>query len=307
MAELDGKVAIVTGAGRGLGRAYAMWLAANGAKVVVNSLEGGPATVGDIEAAGGTAMLNTSLVQDADAMRGMVDQAVENFGGVDILVTNAGISNWGPLGEVTPEVWRREIDVNLSGTMYPLHWVAAHWKRQGPAAGRAVVMVSSPSGSRPLPGVPAYNAGKAGVLALMITAAEELAPLGVRVNAVAPIARTDMSLAVPQFGDLMKAGPEFDPFDPANLAPVVGYLVSARCRFTGQLFGMQGDTVFLHDTWTIRDTLSNGGKRWSLDTVEQALAKAPLQQEVTAMFVGAPVTGNLPSDETIQALEAAGT
>ena len=210
---LQDKVAIVTGRGRGLGRAHALALAEAGAAVVVNDLGGGldgngndtgPAqsVVAEIVASGGRAVADGHDVSDWEQARAIVATATSAFGRLDVVVDNAGVSRFASIDEETAEGWNRVIGINLTGSA-AVSAAAAHWRQAGPEPGRALINTTSPAGLNPLPGTPAYCASKAAVCALTMTTAADLADLGVRVNAIAPIARTRMS-DVPALADAMR-------------------------------------------------------------------------------------------------------
>lgn len=285
---LQGKVAIVTGAGRGIGRADALALAKAGAAVVVNDLgvetdgcgsNAGPAdtVVAEIIDAGGRAISDTTDITDWDAARHIVDRAVEAFGDVDILVNNAGISRFnGPIDAVTREDWVLTLAVNLNGTAALTHWAAAHWRRKGAKPGRAIVNTTSPVGVLQIPSVQlpsaAYAASKAGIAALTLACAVELAELGVRVNAIAPVARSRISEFVAPA--LMKpVNDGFDRMNPDNVAAVVAYLASPTCQFTGKIFGIKGSELTILQEWSIEQTFSNGEAAWTAAALEAALAQ----------------------------------
>ncbi len=313
---LDGKVAIVTGAGRGLGRAHALALAEAGAAVLVNDLggsdtgEGADAStaqgvVAEIEAGGGRALANADSVADWDAAGRMVDAAVAAFGRLDIVVNNAGIARFNTTERMTREDWELTIAVNLTGTAAVSHWASSHWLQAGPAPGRAIVNTSSPAGTNPAVGAPAYCASKAGVAAFTISAATELAWLGVRVNAIAPMARTRMTLAVPALDDIMKPVQDgFDRVAPEHVSPLVVYLASERCRFTGRVFGIEGDDLFLFEGWSAEHAFSNHGRPWSPETLERALAGVDRQDRGFMIAPSTRVDAPSPTDETLAALEA---
>lgn len=312
---LEGKAAIVTGGGRGLGRAHALALADAGAAVLVNDLGGGfkgegadPATAesvaAEIRARGGRAAADGGSVADWQAARAMVDRAVEAFGGLDIVVNNAGICRFANTDEMTPEDWDLTIAVNLTGTAAVSHWAARYWRSQGPRGGRAIVNTSSPAGTNPAPGSPSYCASKAGVAAFTISAATELAPLGVRVNAIAPMARTRMTLDVPALDEVMKpvdAG--FDRVAPEHVSPLVVYLASERCRFTGRVFGIEGDDLFVFEGWSAERHFNNGRRQWSMDALEDVLGGIDRQDRGWMIAPSTRAQGPSPTDETLATLE----
>jgi len=261
MGTLDGRVAIVTGAGRGIGREHALALAAEGAAVVVNDLGGdndgtgadsGPAhdVAREIVAAGGRASANTDSVSAWSGAAGLIDQAVAEFGRLDVLVNNAGILRDAFLASMTEEQWDAVIDVHLKGHAAMLHHAAAHWKERSKAGDEvtaSVINTASASGTfMPNAGQGNYGAAKAGIAALTQVGADELERYGVRVNAIAPIARTRLTLATPGMSALFAAEVpegEFDPFDPANISPLVVRLAAADCAVTGKVFAVQGGAI----------------------------------------------------------------
>lgn len=313
--ELDGKVAIVTGAGRGLGRAHALALAEAGAAVLVNDLGGdfkgggadqavAAAVVDEIRARGGEAAANYGDVGRWDEAGAIVAAAVAAFGRLDIVVNNAGICRFATTAEMTQQDWDATIAVNLTGTAALSHWAARHWQASGAVPGRAIVNTSSPAGTNPAPGSPSYCVSKAGVAALTIASAIELAALGVRVNAIAPMARTRMTLDVPALDDIMKpVGDGFDRVAPEHVSPLVLYLASARCRFTGRVFGIEGDDLFLFDGWSAAHRFRNRGRPWSPDALAEALAETDRQDRGWMIAPSLHAPGPSPSDETLAALD----
>src|SRR3989337_1114388 len=233
MGLLDGKVAIVTGAGRGIGREHSLALAQEGAVVLVNDLGGSAAGEGsdqtpaqqvadEISSAGGRAAADYDNVADFQGAENMVKQAVGTFGKLDILVNNAGILRDRMLVNLSEDEWDAVINVHLKGHYAPTRHAAAYWRAQSkegnPVAGR-VINTASPSGLFGNVGQANYGAAKASIAAFTIIAAQELANYGVTVNCIAPNARTRMTEVT--FGDLPKPEEGFDPLDPANMAPLV--------------------------------------------------------------------------------------
>lgn len=261
MGTLDGRVAIVTGAGRGIGREHALLLAKEGAKVLVNDLGGAndgsgsdstPAqgVVDEIVAAGGSAAANYDDVASWDGAERMVKQALDELGGLDILINNAGILRDAFIANMTEQQWDAVIDVHLKGHAAPLHHAAAYWKEQtkaGVEVKASVVNTASASGTfMPNAGQANYGAAKAGIAALTLVAADELERYGVRVNAIAPIARTRLTLATPGMGAIFEAEVpegEFDGFHPANISPVVARLAAEDCKLTGKVYAVQGGVI----------------------------------------------------------------
>ena len=255
---LDGKVAIVTGAGRGIGREHALALARAGANVVVNDLgaslagEGADRTpaqqvVDEIAALGAEAVANDANVADFDAAEGMIGQAVETFGRLDILVNNAGIVRDRMLVNMTEAEWDAVIAVHLKGHFAPTRHAAAYWRERSKAGEdvRArVINTSSPSGVFGNVGQANYGAAKAGIAAFTIIAAQELARYGVTVNCLAPNARTRMTEAT--FGEIPRPADGFDAMDPANVSPLVVALCADEAQqITGQCFFVYGVAVIV--------------------------------------------------------------
>ncbi|WIM86779.1 SDR family oxidoreductase [Candidatus Mycobacterium wuenschmannii] len=282
MGSLENRVAIVTGAGRGIGRSHALLLAAEGAKVVVNDLGGsnagegsdaGPAqqVVDEIIAAGGQAVANTDSVSEFDSAAGIVEQAVREFGGLDIVVNNAGILRDAFVPGMTEAHWDIVMGVHLKGHFNVLHHAAAYWKEQSKAGNQpnaAVINTASASGTfSVIPGQANYGAAKAGIAAMTLVAAEELERYGVRVNAIAPVARTRLTLATPGMGAIFAEEVpegEFDAFSPDNVSPIVAYLASEKCPLTGQVLAVQGGAVSRLQGWTITENVEVDGP-WVLD------------------------------------------
>jgi NAD(P)-dependent dehydrogenase (short-subunit alcohol dehydrogenase family) len=293
MAALEGKVAVVTGAGRGIGREHALLLAAEGAKVIVNDLGGGPDGTGsaaspaenvaaEVTAAGGEAVANCDDVADSAGAQRVVDQALTAFGRLDILVNNAGILRDRVLVNIEDGDWDLVVRVNLRGTFLMTRAAGRHWRGQsksGSPVPAAVVNTSSESGVFGNPGQANYAAAKAAVASLTQVAAKELARYRVRVNAILPQARTRLTTAA--FGDALsaKADASFDRWDPANVSPFVAYLVSPACEITGEVFVVGGSRVQRVKPWE-RDSvwkLTTEG-RWTVADLEKAVAEAGVPQ-----------------------------
>src|SRR5258706_11378917 len=271
MGALEGRVAIITGAGRGIGREHALLFAQEGAKVVINDLGGAidgsgddrsPAeqVVDEIKAMGGEAVVNGDNVADFDAAKAMVEQAVDTFGDLHVLVNSAGILRDRVLVNMTEDEWDAVIHVHLKGHFVPTHWAANYWREQtkeGKEVKAAIVNTSSTSGLLGNPGQTNYGAAKAGIASFSIICAQELARYGVRSNAIAPAARTRMTEATPGLGDIVKApedAAKFDIWDPANVSPLVAYLSTADCPITGKTFFVQGGKVTLMNPWSMGET-----------------------------------------------------
>ncbi|WP_020666654.1 SDR family oxidoreductase [Amycolatopsis nigrescens] len=284
MGALDGRVAIITGAGRGIGREHALLFASEGAAVVVNDLGGGndgsgsdagPAqeVVDEITAAGGKAVANTSNVADWQGAAEMVDQAVSEFGRLDVLVNNAGILRDGFIAGLEEAQWDAVIAVHLKGHMAPLRHASAYWKarsKAGEQVAAAVINTASASGTfMPNAGQVNYGAAKAGIAAMTLVAAQELERYGVRVNAIAPIARTRLTLATPGMGAIfaqeVEEG-EFDAFSPANISPLVAYLATEKCPLNGKVLAVQGGAISELGGWHDVRTIETEGP-WRIDDI----------------------------------------
>jgi NAD(P)-dependent dehydrogenase (short-subunit alcohol dehydrogenase family) len=284
MGALDGRVAIITGAGRGIGREHALLFAREGASVVVNDLGGdsdgtgadaGPAheVVAEIRAAGGTAVANGDGVSDWAGAQRLVQQAIDEFGRLDIVVNNAGILRDGFIPGLTEQHWDAVIDVHLKGHFAVLHHAAVYWKTQskaGETVRASVINTASPSGTfMPNAGQANYGAAKAGIAAMTLVAADELERYGVRVNAIAPVARTRLTLQTPGMGAIFAVPVEegqFDAFSPANISPLVAYLATADCPHTGKLFGVTGGNIQEFKTWSAVNSIDTDGP-WTIDEI----------------------------------------
>ncbi|MEV5651630.1 SDR family oxidoreductase [Nocardia sp. NPDC052254] len=288
MGALDGRVAVVTGAGRGIGREHALLFAAEGAAVVVNDLGGsnagegsdaGPAhdVVDEIRAAGGKAVANGDNVALWDGAKNLVDQAISEFGTLDVVINNAGILRDGFVAALEESQWDAVIAVHLKGHFNVLRHASAYWKQQAKAGKQpnvAVVNTASASGvTLPNAGQANYGAAKAGIAALTLVAADELERYGVRVNAIAPMARTRLTLATPGMGAIFAAEVpegEFDAFSPANISPLVAYLSTDKCPLTGKVFAVQGGAISELGGWHDVKTIETDGP-WLIDDIAARL------------------------------------
>lgn len=318
---LDGKVAIVTGAGRGIGRAHALALASAGAQVVVNDLGGGTAgdgidegpaaqVAGEIADAGGSAIADATDISGWIGAAGLIERTVDRFGRLDILVNNAGICRPTAFGNLGEEDWDRSMDVNAKAMAALIDAAARHWHSVGPETGRAIVCTASPSGTQPHAPLGIYGITKAAVLAIMQVCAQELAPLGVRVNALCPTARTRMVAAAMEgqpvdVEAIMPRDPDYDLFDPGHIARAALYLVSPHCRFTGRAFGVRADDIFLYGSWNAINHAGNGGTPWTTMTLAKALEAFPAQEEVRIVGPMGGMDVLAPSDAVLAALEVA--
>ena len=287
MGALDGRVAIITGAGRGLGRSHALTFAAEGAKVVVNDLGGAIDGSGDdrsaaeqvvdeIRAMGGEAIANADDVADWKGGSRLVDAAIEAFGDLHVLVNNAGILRDRVLVNMTEEEWDSVIQVHLKGHFVPTRFAAAYWRQRckaGEEVEASVINTSSTSGLMGNPGQSNYGAAKAGIAAFTTIVAREVGRYGVRVNGVAPAARTRMTVQTPGLSDVVKAPEDegrFDVWDPANVSPFVAWLAKADCPVTGRMFYVQGGKVQEVRPWSMGDLIDKGD-RWTVEELDEEM------------------------------------
>jgi NAD(P)-dependent dehydrogenase (short-subunit alcohol dehydrogenase family) len=285
MGICDGRVVIITGAGRGLGRAHALAFAAAGAKVVVNDLgaslagEGTDLTpaqevVAEITAAGGEAVVNGDDVSAWDGAGALVDQAIETFGGLDTVVTNAGIVRDRMLVNMTVEEWDAVMKVHLRGTFCPVRHAIGYWREEHKAGRpRAARVVTTSSGAGLFGSVSQgnYSAAKAGIAAFTIVAAAELGRYGVLANTIAPSARSRMTEEA--FAEMMAAVEEgqFDAMDPANVSPLVVWLGSDSCNVTGRAFEVAGGELSVADGWQHGAPFDKGA-RWEPEEIGAIVA-----------------------------------
>lgn len=276
MGSLDGRIAIITGAGRGLGRAHARLFASEGAKVVVNDLgddDGNDAAaevVDELRAVGAEAVANHDDVTDWDGGRRLVDTAIEHFGGLDVLVNNAGILRDRALVNMSEDEWDEVTTVHLKGHFVPTRWAANYWRDQSKAGtprSASIIHTSSTSGLLGNPGQTNYGAAKAGVAAFSSICAQELSRYGVRSNCVVPAARTRLTEATPGLSEMVAApgdGSGFDVWDPANVSPVVAYLAAGDTEVNGRTVFVQGGTIRLMEGWNFASTIERE-ERWTVD------------------------------------------
>ena len=291
----EGRVAIITGAGRGIGREHALLLAHHGAKVVVNDLGGsmdgegndqGPAhdVVAEILAMGGEAIANGDDISDWDGAERLVQSAIDTFGGLDILINNAGILRDRMLTNMSEEEWDAVIKVHLKGTFAPARHAAAYWRERSKAGetnDARIINTSSPSGIYGNVGQTNYGAAKAGIASFTIIAAKELGRYGVTVNAIAPAALTRMTegLGMGNASEEIK-----EQMSPAHIAPIVCWLASPdAAHVTGRVFDVTGRMISVSEGWHRGPSLENPpddlaelGPKVS-ELVEQARPNANMQ------------------------------
>ncbi|MDW3216851.1 MAG: SDR family NAD(P)-dependent oxidoreductase [Ilumatobacteraceae bacterium] len=297
MNELEGRVAIVTGAGRGLGREHAKLLASHGARVVVNDLGVGadgtgsdhrPAddVVAEISDAGGTAVASHDDVADWDGARKVIDAAIAAFGELDVVINNAGILRDSTIVNMTEHDFDAVVRVHLKGHAAPTKWAATYWReehKRGATRQRNLVHTSSTSGLYANPGQSNYGSAKSGIATFNQIVAQELAQYGVVSNCVVPGARTRLTLASPGLPEIMEAPAEgFDIWDPANASPLVAFLSSASCRFNGEAFYVQGGTIRRLEPWTLIGDSIEKSTRWDLTELSDAMQAFATTSEVAA-------------------------
>jgi NAD(P)-dependent dehydrogenase (short-subunit alcohol dehydrogenase family) len=281
----EGRVAVVTGAGRGLGRAHALEFARQGARVVVNDLgvgldgrdgDTGPAqaVVAEIVAAGGQAVADHHDIATWDGAAALVQTALEAFGSLDVLVNNAGFLRDRMLVNLSEQDWDDVIRVHLKGHFLMLRHAGAHWRDQykmGDLNDARVINTSSGAGLLGSVGQGNYAAAKAGIATLTIQAAAELGRYGVTVNAIAPAARTRMTEST--FSTMMaKPDQGFDAMAPENVSPLVAWLGSDRSRaITGRVFEVEGGRIGVADGWQHGPTVDKGA-RWAAAELDAVVA-----------------------------------
>ena len=290
---LQDRVAIITGAGRGIGREHALLFASLGAKVVVNDLGGSidgsgsdvsaaQAVVDEITAAGGQAAANTGSVSSFADAKALVDQAVSTFGELHVVVNNAGILRDRMLVSMSEEEFDTVISVHLKGTFNVTRHAAGYWReaaKEGTVTDRAIVNTSSGAGLHGNVGQTNYSAAKAAIAAMTVVNAMELSRYGVRANCIAPVARTRLTLQTPGMGESMQQ----HVFDPENVSPLVAVLAAETCPFNGQVFSVYGGSVGIYGGWSIADSVETDD-RWTPDSLAAAMDKLPRAVEVNSQM-----------------------
>ncbi len=290
---LQGRAAIITGAGRGIGREHALLFASLGAKVVVNDLGGAvdgsgadvsaaQSVVDEITAAGGQAVANTDSVSSFDGAKAIVDQAVSTFGDLHVVVNNAGILRDRMLVSMSEQDFDDVIAVHLKGTFNITRHAAGYWReaaKSGTVTDRAIVNTSSGAGLHGNVGQTNYSAAKAGIAAMTVVNAMELHRYGVRANCIAPVARTRLTLQTPGMSDSM----EQHVFDPECVSPLVAVLASKTCPFNGQVFSVYGGSVGIYAGWSIAESVETDD-RWTPETLAAAMDELPRTVEVNSQI-----------------------
>jgi len=295
MGALNGKVAIVTGAGQGVGRCHAELLAAEGAAVVVNDLgESADEVAASIVAAGGRCVAQRGSVTDWSAAQALVQRAIDEFGDLDILVNNAGFIRDGMSFSMEEQQFDSVVGVHLKGHFAPAHFAAVHWRNVAKEMGegavlpaRRIIMTTSESGLFGGPAQSNYGSAKGGILTMTLVLARELSRYNVTVNCIAPRARTPMTQVNPKFAQPSEG---FDKYDPANISPMVAFLASeAASDINAQTFIVLGDQVHRMRPAEIANSISGGGQKW---TVEGLIAAK--DEMFGGMPSGIPVWGGPP-------------
>ena len=290
---LDGKVAIVTGAGRGVGRGEALLFAKEGAKVVVNdngcNFDGkgeakdvADAVAAEIKALGGEAVANYENVADFQGAKRIIDCAVSNFGKLNILVNNAGILRDRMIFNMPEEDWDAVISFHLKGTFNCTRHACSYWREEhkaGKVHGGRLINTVSDAGLVGNPGQTNYGTAKAAIAAFTIIAAKEMARYEVTCNAIAPAARTRLTTdATPSLKPLMEKMPpagEFDLMDPGNIAPLIAYLASDDAKdITGELFRIYGDRLWLLRGWHTIETTAKGKAKWAPEELNSVVRES---------------------------------
>ena len=298
----EGRVAIVTGAGRGIGREHALMLAEHGAKVVVNDLGGDQAgtddgditpaqsVVEEIIAMGGEAVVNGSNVADYDAAGEMVAQAIDTFGGLDILVNNAGILRDRMIFSMTEADFDAVINVHLKGTFAPTSHASKYWREQSKAGNQPdarIINTSSPSGIYGNVGQTNYGAAKAGIASFTQIAAMELVRYGVTVNCIAPAAMTRMTIGLSggQVSD-----EQMEAMSPRWIALIITWLASAEAAgVTGRVFDVKGNQLGIAEGWVLGPTATQPDEPTDLGpVVEELMGKARLNSDMSGNPAGGP-------------------
>ena len=288
MPSLDGRVVVITGAGRGLGREHALLAASEGARVVVNDAGCAPdgtggdpavaqAVADEIVAAGGTAVASSADVATLEGAAAVLALALGSYGALDGLVNNAGVLRDRMFVNMDPDDWDAVIRGHLRTTFCASRVAAAHWRELAKAGGTvdaAIVNTPSTSGLIGQVGQSNYGAAKAGIAAMTVILADELARYGVRVNGVVPVARTRMTQDVPQFRELLAAPADpaaFDTYHPGNVSPLVVWLLGVSSRVSGRIFYSKGGEIRQFLGWHYGATIERP-HRWTVAELDRELA-----------------------------------
>ena len=288
---LEGRVAIITGAGGGLGAAHARVFAAEGCAVVVNDIntEAAESVVADITAAGGKAAVNSSDITNYDDSLNAIKQALDSFGGLDIVLNNAGINRDRMFASMTEQEWDAIMSVHLKGHFCISSHAVHYWRglsKEGQSVDARIINTTSGAGLQGSIGQSNYAAAKAGIAALTLNQAAELGRYNITANAIAPSARTAMTTAVPEMAERM-AKPEdgsFDHFAPENVSNVLAWLASpAASHVTGRVFEAEGGRICICDGWRTTEGVDRGAA-WAPAEIGEAMEQL-LASEVPAQKV----------------------
>ncbi|MDA8752667.1 SDR family oxidoreductase [Halieaceae bacterium] len=287
----EGRVVIITGAGGGLGAAHARVCAAEGAYVVVNDINeaAANAVVGEIIAAGGKAVVNTSDITNYDDSLNAVKQAIDTFGDLHAVINNAGVNRDRMFASMTEEEWDTIMAVHLKGHFCISSHAVHYWRgqsKEGKAVDARIINTSSGAGLQGSVGQSNYAAAKAGIAALTLNQAAELARYGITANAITPAARTGMTTAVPEMAERMKVPDDgsFDYWAPENVSSLVAFLVSSQsAHVTGKVFEAEGGKISIADGWRTTEGVDKGA-RWQPAEVKGAVDEL-LAKEVPAQKV----------------------
>jgi NAD(P)-dependent dehydrogenase (short-subunit alcohol dehydrogenase family) len=289
MGELDGRIVVITGAGNGIGREHALLFAREGASVLVNDLgstgtgEGSnssmaSAVVEEIRAFGGSAVANHDDVADEAGAAHLIDQAISEFGDLHVLVNNAGILRDRTIINMTAEEWDTVIRVHLRGHFMPMRAAARYFRERAKAnisIDRAIVNTTSTSGLLSNPGQANYGAAKTGIATLTDIGNKELSRYHVRVNAIAPAARTRLTMTMADSEERYRqdheASPDFDRSHPGNISPLVAYLSTETCPIAGKVIFVRSSKIQLFQPWTLIDRVETEG-RWTISGLRSAIA-----------------------------------
>jgi NAD(P)-dependent dehydrogenase (short-subunit alcohol dehydrogenase family) len=287
---LAGKVAIVTGSGHGIGRGHALELARRGASVIVNDVgaavdgtgsgRDADLTVDLIKDQGGTAVANYGDVGDETATEELIDQAVDTFGRIDVLVNNAGIGRDRAIWNMSPDDFDLVMRVHVRGTWLMSHFAAIHWRaraKAGDTTNGRIINTTSGAGLQGNFGQSNYATAKAAIVGLTQTTSLELASIGVTVNAIGPGGLTRLTATVGGQGDAFEPDElgedEYHPMDPAGSSPLVAWLASDQAQYiTGQVFRVIHDKIFLMKGWQEAATIASGEKRWDAERLGSLIA-----------------------------------
>jgi NAD(P)-dependent dehydrogenase (short-subunit alcohol dehydrogenase family) len=295
-ALLEGKVAIVTGAARGLGYSHARQLVACGARVIISDIAGAEEAAAAIVATGGQAIGVEGDAADRAVAAELVARAVEAFGDLHILVNNAGLLRPASTLDLSEDDWDQMLRANLHATVTPSLAAIRYWKDRPDAAKRAIVNTSSGSGLSGTPGRAPYGAGKAGTALLTLIWSDELAPIGVRVNAIAPVARTNMTNQTEFIRGMMRKPEDgFDTYAPEHVSPVVAWLAADSCPLNGTVWNVRGGEIAQWLPWHMGEKI----------TSETAWTVADVAERLPAAVVAPPAKGTLQMGATAAILSSA--